>query len=133
MSEEKEQEMGVPQGRVLSSMQFIIKINDIVKNINRETNCALFVDDFLLCYRAKNMNLIERKPQFCLNKLHKWTTENGLNFFKENTKYAHFCNQRKLHLDSILKLDNTEIPVVDQYKYLEVILDPKLSFIPHIK
>ena len=124
--------MGVPQGSVLSITMFIIKMNDIVKNIIGGTNCALFVDDFLICYRAKNMNYIERKLQICLNKLDKWTTENGLKFSKEKTKCVHICNQQKLYFDPVLKL-NTEIPVVDQYKYFGVIFDCKLSFIPHIK
>ena len=79
------------------------------------------------------MNQIERKLQICLDKLHKWITENELKFSKEKTKYVHFCNQQKLHLDPVLKLDNTKIPVVDQYKYLGVIFDRKLSFILHIK
>ena len=48
-------------------------------------------------------------------------------------KCVHFCNQRKLHLDPVLKLDNTKIPVVDQYKYFGVMFNHKLSFIPHIK
>ena len=74
---------GVPQGRVLSVMLFNIKINNIVKNINSRTNCTLYVDDFLICYRARNMNHIERQLQMCLDKLHKWTTENGLKFLKE--------------------------------------------------
>ena len=82
--------MGVPQDSVLSVTLFSIKINDIVKNINSGTNCTLFVDDILICYRAKNMNHIERKVQIRLDKLHKWTTENGLNFFKEKTKFIHF-------------------------------------------
>ena len=59
-SEEK-QEMGVPQGSVLSVTLFNIKINNIVKNINSGTNCALYVDDILICYRARNMNYIERQ------------------------------------------------------------------------
>ena len=37
----------------------------------------------------------------------------------------------KLHL--VLKLNNTKIPVADQYKYLGVIFDCKLSFVPYIK
>ena len=53
-------EIGVPQGRVLSVMLINIKINNIVKNINSRTNCTLYVDDFLICYRARNMNHIER-------------------------------------------------------------------------
>ena len=132
-SEEKQQEMGVPQGSVLSVTQFNIKINNIVKNINSGTNCALYVDDFLICYRARNRNHIERQLQICLDKLHKWTTENGLKFSKEKTKCIHFCNQRELHLDPVLKIDHTEIPIVEHYKYLGIILDRKLSFTPHIK
>ena len=70
------------KGFVLSVTLFSIKINYIVKNINSGTNCALFVDDFLICYTAKNWNHTERKLQICLDKLHKWTTENGQKFQK---------------------------------------------------
>ena len=117
--------MGAPHGSVLSVMMFNIKIYNIVKNINSRTNCALYVNDFLICYRARNMNHIERQLQICLDKLHKWTPENGLKSLKEKTKYIHFCNQRKLHLDPVLKIEH--------YKYLGIIFDHKLSFVPNIK
>ena len=125
LSEEKQQEMGVHQGSVLSVMLFNIKINNIMKNINSRTNCALYVDDFLICYRERNMKHIERQLQICLDKIHKWTTEDGLKFLKEKTKCVHFCNQCKLHLDPVLKIEH--------YKYLGIIFDRKLSFVPHIK
>ena len=131
-SEEK-QEMGVHQGSVLSITLVNIKINNIVKNIYTGTNCAFYVDDFLICFRARNINHIERQLQICLDKLHKWNTENGLEFSKEKTKCIHFYNQRKLHLDTVLKIDHTEIPIVEHYKYLGFIFGRKLSFIPHIK
>ena len=38
-----------------------------------------------------------------------------------------------LHLDPVLKIDHTEIPIVEHYKYLGIIFDCKLSFIPHFK
>ena len=93
----------------------------------------MYVDDLLICYKARNMNHIERQLQIFLDKLHKWTTENGLKFSKEKTKCIHFCNQRKVHLDQVLKIDHTEIPIVKHFKYLGIILDHKLSFITHIK
>ena len=92
-SEEKQQEMGVPQGSVLSITLLNIKIN-IVKNINSGTNCALYVDDFLICYRARNMNHIKRQLEICLYKLHKWTTENGFKFSKEKTKWSTSATNR---------------------------------------
>ena len=44
----------------------------------------------------------------------------------------YFCQLRGLQNDPVLKLDGVEIPVVDHYKFLGVIFDRKLSFIPHI-
>ena len=38
-----------------------------------------------------------------------------------------------MHNDPVLKIDDSEIPVVNEYKFLGVIFDKKLSIIPHIK
>ncbi len=38
-----------------------------------------------------------------------------------------------MHNDPTLKLDDSEIPVVSQYKFLGIIFERKLSFIPHIQ
>ena len=45
----------------------------------------------------------------------------------------HFCQMRKMHNDLDLDLNGTPINVVKEYKYLGLIFDSKLSFIPHIK
>ena len=35
--------------------------------------------------------------------------------------------------DPVLKIDDSEIPVINNYKFLNVIFDKKILFIPHIK
>ena len=132
LSDLQGQEEGVPQGSILSVTLFSIKINNIVKALNPGVDCSLYVDDFLICYRSKHMHTIERQLQQCLNKIQKWALENGFKFSKTKTQCMHFCQLRGLHNDPVLKLDGVEIPVVDQYKFLGVIFDRKLSFIPHI-
>ena len=132
LSDLQGQEEGVPQGSILSVTLFSIKINNIVKTLNPGVDCSLYVDDFLICYRSKHMHTIERQLQQCLNKIQKWALENGFKFSKTKTQCMHFCQLRGLHNDPVLKLDGVEIPVVDQYKFLGVIFDRKLSFIPHI-
>jgi len=67
-----DQEMGVPQGRFLSVTLFALKINSIVTAICPNSECSLYVDDFLICYRSKHIHIIERHLQCCLNKLHYW-------------------------------------------------------------
>ena len=48
------QGQGVPQGSILSPTLFGIKINDIVKCV-KDLDCSLFVDDFGIFIRSKNM------------------------------------------------------------------------------
>jgi len=44
----------------------------------------------------------------------------------------HFCRLRKLHPDPHLSLNGSPIPVVEEVKFLGVIFDKKLSFLPHM-
>lgn len=133
MSEAHDQEQGVPQGSILSVTLFSLKINNIVKCLNPGIDCSLYVDDFLICYRSKNMHTIERQLQQNLNKIQTWATQNGFKFSKSKTVCMHFCQLRKAHDDPVLTLDGTPVPVVEENKFLGVVFDKKLSFIPHIK
>ena len=127
-----EQEMGVPQGCILSVTLFSVKINNIVKSVCPGVECFLYVDDFCICYRSKHMHTIERQLQQVLNNLNKWSNENGFKYSKSKTKCMHFCNLRRLHLDPELTLDDVRIEVVQEFKFLGLLFDSKLSFIPHI-
>ena len=62
------QEMGVPQGSILSVMLFILKINSI-DVIPASFEKSLFVDDFSITCYSRNMASIERQLQLCLNKV----------------------------------------------------------------
>ena len=53
LSDVHKQEMGVPQGSILSVTLFGLKINSIVKCISPGIDGSLYVDDFLICYRPK--------------------------------------------------------------------------------
>ena len=89
------QEMGVPQGSILSVTLFSVKINNMVKSVCPGVECFLSVDDFCICYRSKHMHTIERQFQQVQNNLSKWSSENGFKFSKTKTKCIHFCQSRK--------------------------------------
>ena len=133
LSDVHKQELGVPQGSILSVTLFSIKINGIANSIPRGMPCSLYVDDFLIYYRGKNMNVIERQLQLCLNKLHSWSVQNGFRFSKAKTVCMHFCQLRTMHNDPELKINGDSINVVKETRFLGLIFDSKLSFLPHIR
>ena len=59
ISDTHEQE-GVPQGAVLSTTLFNVKVNDIAKTLGLGVECSLYVDDFIVCYRAPDTLNIEK-------------------------------------------------------------------------
>ena len=133
LSDLYDQEQGVPQGAILSTTLFNVKLNDIINCLDYKTDGSLYVNDFCICFRSKNMRTIERHLQQCLNRIEDWATSNGFKFSKSKTQCVHFCQQRKIHNDPALYIYGSQIPVVAESKFLGVIFDRKLSFIPHIK
>ena len=96
----------------------------------------MYVDDFLICYRSKYINIIERHIHRCLSKLSVWADTNGFKFSPSKTVCMHFCRLRKLHKlrpEPSLTLNGSPIPVVEETKFLGVIFDCKLSSISHIR
>ena len=129
LSEKFDQAQGVPQGSILSTTLFNIKIN----SLDPKTDGSLYVDDFCMCYRSKSMRTIERHLQQCISRIENWASHNGFKFSKSKTQCVHFCQLRKVHNDPELYLYGSLIPVVEDFKFLGVLFDHKLSFIPHIK
>jgi len=133
-SDPQPQEMGVPQGSILSVTLFIVKINSIVQVLPHcsTLHYSLFVDDFSISCRGRSTPLVQRQLQLCINKIQRWADRNGFRFSQTKTVCVHFCNQRKLHDDPALTLNGANLPVVDEAKFLGLIFDRKLNFKEHI-
>ena len=76
------QEMGVPQGSIISVTLFILKINRIPDVIPASFKKSLFVDDFSITCYSRNMASIERQLQLCLNNIKNGLMKMVLNFLK---------------------------------------------------
>jgi hypothetical protein len=101
LSDPQPQEMGVPQGSILSVTLFIVKINSIATVLPQ---CAslhhnLFVDDFSMSCRGRSTLVPQRCLQLCIDEVQEWADLNGFRFSPSKTVCVHFCNQEKLHGD----------------------------------
>ena len=66
------------------------------------------------------MATIERQLQQNLNKIENWATSNGFKFSKSKTQCVHFCQLCKQHIDPVLDLYGSPIPVVEESKFLGI-------------
>ena len=68
--------------------------------------------------------------QLTINKLENWANNSGFRLSIDKTYIVHFCNKRNLHPDPQLTLYNHPIPVTSEFKFLGVVFDNKLAFLP---
>ena len=91
---------------------------------------SLFVDDFGVSYRSKHMHAIERQLQLHQNRIKDRADNNGFKFSQSKTSVSIFVED---HPDPYLVLYDNTIPVKKETKFLGILLDSKLTFVPHIK
>ena len=72
------------------SVWTLVKINDIVKQVDPGVECSLYVDDFVIMYRSHTIDAIQRKLQHTIHSLEKWTLKNVFTISKNKTVAMHF-------------------------------------------
>lgn len=131
-SEVFNQDNGVPQGSILSVYLFLIGINNLLNCIIHPAEGYLFADDLVVLVQGKKIKQMETILNKTLKEIEKWSNSCGLTFSINKMSCITFSRLRKPAPDPILSLHNSRIPIADQHKFLGVIFDKRLSFVPHI-
>ena len=122
--------IGVPQGSVLGPQLFNIFIDDIC-NL-RPGKCILFADDAV--FYVSNENFAE-----CVNMINElivnlsgWVRNNRLTINVSKTKLMLFSPK---HIENLpaLYYNGEQIQWVKSIKYLGMLIDNRLSFVPHVE
>ena len=104
-----DQEMGVPQGSILSVTLFSLKINSLAKVLSKDVEGSLYVDDFLMSYRSNNTRSCERQLQGSLKK-QKRSTEGCSKFKSPDTRQVQERLVSTLEHMQVPKWDRTRCP-----------------------
>jgi len=125
----------LPQGGKLSSLLFIIFINDLPDFLKR-CIAFLYADDIALCYSAKSNEEVYQAIQEDTDQIIKWCSENQMRLNASKTKFMMFHPRRNPSTESESEtshiiIDDQKIENVSSFKYLGVWLDPKLTWNEH--
>ena len=123
---------GVPQGSCISVTLFLLAINEIGNNVLSPLTYRIFADDFSLSIRSNNPNRSHRLLQETLQRIETWSNENGFRFSSTKTKMIIFRKNRSSPSSPKLKLYGHLIPIHSELKFLGLLFDNRLSWIPRI-
>ena len=83
LSEEREVLCGIPQGRILGPLLFIIYINDLPNYLERTTP-RMFADDTNLTSVGETIDEVEERASIDMMNVQKWLCENKLSLIKHS-------------------------------------------------
>lgn len=129
LSKEIAVNIGIPQGSVLSCLIFIIFINDIAL-VLVYCKIKLFADDALLYIDCKNLDDGSWKINHDLDNIFKYLCASKLSLNVDKTKFMAVAN-KNLWYDFEIKINNVMIEQVQEFKYLGVMIDHRLSMQNH--
>jgi hypothetical protein len=126
---------GVPQGCVSSPLLFNIYIHNICDHIHPLTRLNLFADDMLLFPRSSvhGMSCVP-DIQASLDEVSVFASKWKIKFSTTKSNFIIFTTKPKANRITIPPLTLASVPLtqVQEYRYLGIVLDYKLSFTPHL-
>ena len=124
---------GVPQGSILSVTLFAVAINGVIGVLPAGVHSSLYVDDLCISFSAARMSLVERKLQLAINRVSRWADNQGFRFSSSKSVAMHFCRLRGAHRDPDLYLANRRLNCVETTRYLGLVFDSRLTWVPHLR
>ena len=125
---------GVPQGSVLGPLFYIIYANDVARVI-KNCSVAMYADDTVLYTANTDFTVSLAKMQEDVKSLSIWCEINGISMNVDKTCTMLFGAPKRIRdLPPFeIRVGDTAVKQVQNYKYLGVTLDSQLNYNKHIQ
>ncbi|GFV85000.1 putative RNA-directed DNA polymerase from transposon X-element [Trichonephila clavipes] len=123
---------GVPQGSSLDVILFICHISSILNILSPSIEASFYVDDLQNSCEGSDIGMIERQLQTAVNNIVKWCDTHGQSISASKSCCVHICRKRGIHPDPEIRVRDVQILVVPNVRFLGVISDRRLTFLPQI-
>jgi len=135
---ERKMERGCPQGSILGPTAWNWAMDDLLKQIETSFDSAqaeviAFADDLAILIKANSRREIEEIGKKVLEDLTSWCALYKLKVSTAKTTAMLIKNKLDKNRPPILKINNRNIIYTNETRYLGLIIDDKLNFIPHVK
>lgn len=124
---------GCPQGGVLSPLIWSMVVDSLLLTLNNLGYYSVgYADDIVIIPIGKHLSTVTEVAQQALCVCERWCVSSGLSVNPAKTGVVLFSNVRNYSLPSRLTLFGKCLDLVEDTKYLGVILDRKLNFGKHV-
>jgi hypothetical protein len=134
---------GVPQGCVLGPFFYTIYVHDMRQGLHKHTQLSLFADDMALQPLGHAGTLALTYMRASLDAMTRYARRWKIKFSTTKTNVVFFRPPRHTleglrvddppHTQHKLKLGGAHIEAAKEYKYLGVLLDQHLTYLPHLQ
>jgi len=125
---------GTPQGSILSPLLFNIYLKNVGRHIHKDSHILQYADDIVLFASNKDISLARDSLALSLESIFLFLASLGLSLSPSKSQSIIFSRKRKIEDPfAPFTINDTQIPIVEQVRFLGVILDRKLNGTDYLK
>ena len=118
---------GTAQGSILGPLIFILYVNDVFECMDKDNSIFMYADDTLIVTKSEDIHEAAIKAELALEKIMSWCEVNKLSINFKKTKYMSIKHTKEAAEPNLSTKNGHTIGSVQQYEYLGMLLDNKLS------